>query len=122
MMIEKYIINNVDFSPWIAYAGVKQSYTERKGKTIVLMDGSKRTWSIRKRLLTVKLAAMEFETFRTLRNILGRPGNIVTVSYPDTDSGVTTKEFYFQAPGETFRSRTNNSTWLDNISFTLEEV
>ena len=121
-MVCSYIINAVDFSPWIAPSGVKQSYTERRSKTVITMDGAKHAWSIRKRVLSVKLSVMEFSAFQTLRAALGRPGNIVTVSYPDTDLGVTTKQFYFQGPGETFRSRSNVNTWLDNISFTLEEV
>ena len=118
----EYVINNMDFSPVIAPDGVRQLYIERRARSVVTMNGAKRSWSVPKRVLEFDLVAMTFERFRTYRNALGFLNGEVSVQYPDTDQGVVTKQFYFQDPGETFRSRTNRNVYLDKISFRLEEV
>ena len=57
-MTGDYIINNVNFSPVIAPDGVRQLYIERRARSVVTMNGAKRSWSVPKRVLEFDLVAI----------------------------------------------------------------
>ena len=109
---------NTDFSPFVAYDGVEQSWAERTAVSVVTMDGTLRKASIRKRVLSVKLRDMWHEDLLAL---FSGVADLASWSYLDADSGSRTADFYRSGPTVRQTLARGGRTLCTGISFSLEE-
>ena len=109
---------STDFSPFVAFDGVEQGYTERAGSSVVTMDGTLRKVSVRKRTLSVKLRDMWHED---LTGLFAGVEELASWSYLDADAGARTAAFYLTGPTVRQKKVRDGKTLCAGISFSLEE-
>lgn len=109
---------STDFSPFVAFDGIEQEYTERTGSRVVTMDGTLRKTSVRKRMISVKLRDMWHEDLNVL---FAGVGELASWSYLDADAGARTAPFYLTGPTVRQKKARDGKTLCAGISFTLEE-
>ena len=107
-----------DFSAYVAYDGVEQSFAERTATSVVTMNGDLRKTSVRKRVLSVTLRDMWHEELEALFTGVTP---LASWSYLDEVSGAQTKYFYITGPTVRQKLARGGLTLCSGISFTLEE-
>lgn len=106
------------FSPYVAYDGLEQSYTERAEVSVVTMDGTMRRTAVKKRVLKVTLRDMFHED---LFSLFSGVNELASWSYLDANTGAQTKNFYLSGPTVRQTLARGGKTLCTGISFTLEE-
>lgn len=110
--------NGINFSPYVAFDGVKQGYTERLSRSVVTLDGTKIKAAKKKRTISVELHDMYHEDLVAL---FGNFPELALWSYLDADKGSRTAYFYLTGPNVSQKKARDGKTLCSGISFTLEE-
>ena len=107
-----------DFSAYVAYDGMEQSYDERAETSVETLDGTLHKSSINKRVLDVELRAMWHEDLVSLFSGINQ---LAQWTYLDSKLGSRTAYFYLSGPKVKQTLARGGKTLCTGITFTLEE-
>lgn len=107
-----------DFSPYVAYDGVKQSFTERAEASVKTLDGTLHKHFVNKRVLEVELRALWHEDLVAL---FAGVSQLAQWSYLDANLGPRTAYFYLSGPTVQQTLARGGKTLCTGVTFQLEE-
>lgn len=114
-------INEVDFTPWIAENGLKYSPVERTKRSVITLDGTEHRKTIEKRQIDVTLLDMPDEELIQVEAALSY-ANPALVDYTDKNGVLYTGvQFYTTNPLAETKKVIGNTTYWENISFSMEQ-
>lgn len=113
------IINNVDFSPWIAEGGITYKEIYRQGRDIVALDGTLYRSQIKKRGMDISLVELRDNTLAILKQALVTSPATVTFRWSTGES--LTRTMYISDQSEEAKTVRGGNTYYSGISFSLEE-
>lgn len=117
-MEAKVIINNVDFSPWIAEDGIEYSDISRQGREVTVLNGTLYKSEILKKGLDVSLVELRDSTLATLQNAITSPA---TVQFTTRDGQLVTRTCYVSDITATAKTVRGGNTYFSGVSFSVEE-
>ncbi len=112
------IINDVDFSPYIASGGIKEGEILRVNRSVVTLDGTEYRTSVRKSRLSVSLVELRDNTRSRLLSALTSPA---TVYYNGGTGGESVRTFYISDFSSEAKTVRGGHTYWSGMAFTLEE-
>lgn len=117
-MEAKLKINGVDFIPWVKEGGIQQTDIKRQSRSVVTLDGTLYQTEVIKRGISVNLVEMRDATLFRLTDALTNPA---VAEYTDKNGGTLEKTFYISGPHVTEKTIMGGNTYLNGISFSMEE-
>lgn len=119
-MEAKLIINNVDFSGWIAEDGLSYSQIVRQGRDVTVLDGTLYRSEIIKWGIDVELVELRGSTLAVLKQAFITSPATVQFTTPAGDT--LTRSMYISDQSETAKTVRGGNTYYSGISFALEEM
>lgn len=114
----KFLINGVDFAPYIKAGGIQYSPVPRNEQSVVVLDGTLFKASVEKRGLSVSLVELRDSTLSRLAAAI-QP--LSTVLYTEKDGQDRERRFYVDGLTWTAKTVVGGNTYYNGVSMSLEE-
>lgn len=114
----KFVINGVDFAPYIKAGGIQYSPVYRSEQSVVVLDGTLFKASVGKRGMSVSLVELRDSTLSRLAAAI-EP--LSTVLYTEKDGQDRERLFYVDGPTWTAKTVVGGNTYYNGVSLSLEE-